>query len=103
MRDNFSPQACTRVLEHLDLAQQSFLVQIGDEHISLRKSELYLGFLLFAREVLNRFMMVKLLQTELEVETAKTAQENAEKKASFNEALVEGAVLQNTASDKQTA
>lgn len=103
VRDNFSPQACTRVLEHLDLAQQSFLVQIGDEHISLRKSELYLGFLLFAREVLNRFMMVKLLQTELEVETAKTAQENAEKKASFNEALVEGAVLQNTASDKQTA
>ena len=103
VRDNFSPQACTRVREHLDLAQQSFLVQIGDEHISLRKSELYLGFLLFAREVLNRFMMVKLLQTELEVETAKTAQEDAEKKASFNEALVEGAVLQNTASDKQTA
>ena len=48
-------------------------------------------------------MMVKLLQTELEAETAKTALENAEKKTSFNEALVEGAVLQNTASDKQTA
>ena len=91
------------MLEHLDLAQQSFLVQIGDEHISLRKSELYLGFLLFAREVLNRFMMVKLLQTELEVETAKTAEEEAEKKTTFTEALVEGSCLQNTSSDKQTA
>ena len=101
VRDNFSPQACTRVLEHLDLAQQSFLVQIGDEHISLRKSELYLGFLLFAREVLNRFMMVKLLQTELEVETAKTAQEDAAKKATFDKAVSEGAGSQNAASDRQ--
>ena len=103
VRDNFSPQACTRVLEHLDLAQQSFLVQIGDEHISLRKSELYLGFLLFAREVLNRFMMVKLLQTELEVETAKTAQEDAAKQATFDKAVSEGAGSQNAASDRQTA
>ena len=78
VRDDFTPQACTRILEHLDEAQQSFLVQIGDEHISLRKSELYLGFLLFARELLNRFMMVKLLQTELEAETAKTAAALAE-------------------------
>ena len=29
-------------------------------------SELYLGYLLFAREVLNRYMMVKLLQAELD-------------------------------------
>ena len=48
-------------------------------------------------------MMVKLLQTELEVETAKTAEEEAEKKTTFTEALVEGSCLQNTSSDKQTA
>ena len=40
--------------------------QIAEEQISLRKSELYLGYLLFAREVLNRYLMVKLLQSELE-------------------------------------
>ena len=90
VRDDFTPQACTRILEHLDEAQQSFLVQIGDEHISLRKSELYLGFLLFARELLNRFMMVKLLQTELEAETAKTAAENAERQRLADAALAEG-------------
>lgn len=70
VRDNFTPQACTRILGMLDEAQQSFLVQIGTEQISLRKSELYLGYLLFAREVLNRYMMVKLLQTELEAAAA---------------------------------
>lgn len=81
IRDDFSPQACARTLERIDLAQQSFLVQIGEEHISLRKSELYLGFLLFTRELLNRFMMVKLLQAELETETAQAALENATKTA----------------------
>ncbi len=78
IRDNFTPQGCSRILERVDQAQQSFLVQIGEEHISLRKSELYLGYLLFTRELLNRFMMVKLLQAELETETAKAAQERAE-------------------------
>ena len=32
-----------------------------------------MGYLLFAREVLNRYMMLKLLQTELEAAAAKTA------------------------------
>lgn len=41
------------------------MTQLSEEPISLRKSELYLGFLLFTREMLNRYMMVKLLQAEL--------------------------------------
>ena len=66
IRDNFVPANCTQTLELIDEAQRDFMTQIGEEKISLRKSELYLGYLLFAREVLNRYMMVKLLQSELE-------------------------------------
>lgn len=90
VRDNFTPQACTRILGMLDEAQQSFLVQIGTEQISLRKSELYLGYLLFAREVLNRYMMVKLLQTELEAAAAKTAAVEAANAKLADRALEEG-------------
>ncbi len=70
IRDNFVPANCTRTLTLIEEAQRDFMVQIGEEKISLRKSELYLGYLLFAREVLNRYMMVKLLQAELEAGAA---------------------------------
>lgn len=66
IRDNFIPANCTHALALIEEAQRDFMTQIGEEKISLRKSELYLGYLLFAREVLNRYMMVKLLQAELE-------------------------------------
>lgn len=66
IRENFVPVRCTQTLEFIEEAQRDFMVQIGEEKISLRKSELYLGYLLFAREVLNRYMMVKLLQAELD-------------------------------------
>ena len=66
IRDNFVPANCSQALELIEEAQRDFMIQIGEEKISLRKSELYLGYLLFAREVLNRYMMVKLLQSELE-------------------------------------
>ena len=66
IRDNFIPANCTHALALIEEAQRDFMTQIGEEKISLRKSELYLGFLLFSREVLNRYMMVKLLQAELE-------------------------------------
>ena len=90
VRDNFTPQHCTRILGLIDEAQQEFLVQIGTEKISLRKSELYLGYLLFAREVLNRYMMVKLLQTELEAAAAKTAAEEAARAKLADAAMAEG-------------
>ena len=41
------------------------MTRIGDEQVSLRKSELYLGYILFTREVINRYQMVTLLQREL--------------------------------------
>ena len=64
--DNFVPANCARILGLIEEAQREFMEQIAEEQISLRKSELYLGYLLFAREVLNRYLMVKLLQSELE-------------------------------------
>lgn len=76
IRDNFVPASCTQTLEFIDEAQRNFMVQIGEEKISLRKSELYLGYLLFAREVLNRYMMVKLLQAELEAGVARAPGDN---------------------------
>ena len=77
IRDNFVPANCTQALELIDEAQRDFMTQIGEEKISLRKSELYLGYLLFAREVLNRYMMVKLLQSELEAGLAAQQQQQA--------------------------
>ena len=77
IRDNFVPANCTQALELIDEAQRDFMTQIGEEKISLRKSELYLGYLLFAREVLNRYMMVKLLQSELEAGLAAHQQQQA--------------------------
>ncbi len=66
LREHFTPAKCAHILELIEEAQKDFLEQIGAERISLRKSELYLGYLLFSREMLNRYMMVKLLQAELE-------------------------------------
>ena len=66
LRNDFTSEACTRLLTRIEAAQSSFLTQISEEKISLRKSELYLGYLLFAREIINRYVMVKLLQRELE-------------------------------------
>lgn len=63
---SFVPADCARILGLIEEAQREFMEQIAEEQISLRKSELYLGYLLFAREVLNRYLMVKLLQSELE-------------------------------------
>ncbi len=65
LRTRFSASRCTKLLSRLEDAQSDFMTQLSEEPISLRKSELYLGFLLFTREMLNRYMMVKLLQAEL--------------------------------------
>ncbi len=66
LRTNFTNRECRRVLAFLEEAQRQFMTHIGEEQVSLRKSELYLGYILYAREVINRYMMVKLLQRELE-------------------------------------
>ncbi len=72
LRDNYSTERCTALLSRLEEAQKDFLQQISEEQISLRKSELYLGYFVFARDALNRYMMVKLVQSEYEANFAKT-------------------------------
>ncbi len=66
LRKNFSSGECRRVLRFLEDGQRQFMTRIAEEQVSLRKSELYLGYILFTREVINRYQMVKLLQRELE-------------------------------------
>ena len=60
------PDECRRVHELIDEAQNEYLAQFSQEKISLRKSELFLGKLIFTREMLNRFSMVKFLLAGLE-------------------------------------
>ena len=78
LRDHhFMPAQCSRILRLIDEAQKNFLGLIGEEKVSLRKSELYLGYLLFSREMLNRYMMVKLLQSELSASASNEAAPSA--------------------------
>ncbi len=66
LQHKFTSHECRRVLRFLEEGQRQFMTNIGDEQVSLRKSELYLGYILFSREVINRYLMVKVLQRELE-------------------------------------
>ena len=45
--------------------QNELLVRIDPDKLSLRRSELYLSFLQFSRDIVNRFMLIALLQHEL--------------------------------------
>lgn len=66
MDSRFTPNECRRVYELIEEAQNDYLTQLSQEHISLRKSELFLGKLIFIREMLNRFSMVTFLLSDLE-------------------------------------
>ena len=70
LRDDFSVERCTHLLHFIDEAQGEFIEQLDSEQVSLRKSELYLGYLNFSRDIINRYSMVKLLQAELEESVA---------------------------------
>ena len=52
------PSACNRF-------QLELLQSIDPESLYLRSSELYLSFLQLAREIINRYTIVSLLQREL--------------------------------------
>ncbi|MDO4936285.1 MAG: inorganic phosphate transporter [Sutterellaceae bacterium] len=52
------------VLE-IDRMQEDLLSSISDENISMRGCELYLSFLQYARELVNRYSIVAVLQKEL--------------------------------------
>lgn len=77
LREDFVATRCTAVLARFDEIQTDFMTNLSEEDISLRKSELYLGQILFAKELVTRFMMVRLLQAELD---AKLAAEESEAK-----------------------
>ena len=70
LREDFVATRCTAVLGRLEEIQTDFMTRLSDEDISLRKSELYLGQVLFAKELVTRFMMVRLLQAELDAKLA---------------------------------
>ena len=66
MDPGMKPDECRRAYELIEEAQNEYLAQFSHEKISLRKSELFLGKLIFTREMLNRFSMVKFLLAGLE-------------------------------------
>jgi len=51
--------------QYISQLQMQLLYQIDEEQLSLRGSELYLSFLQFARESVNRYTIVALMQREL--------------------------------------
>ncbi|GHV00906.1 phosphate transporter [Bacteroidia bacterium] len=52
-------------IDRINDMQLQLLSNIDSEQLSLRRSELYLNFLLFSRDIVNRFMLIALLQHEL--------------------------------------
>lgn len=66
LRNNFTVANCKNTLDLIDSAQRDFVLEINAEQLSLRKTELYLNYLLFSRDLINRFMVVLLLQEGLD-------------------------------------
>ncbi|MDR3297611.1 MAG: inorganic phosphate transporter [Prevotellaceae bacterium] len=54
--------------------QSQTIAQIDSENLSLRNTELYLNFLQFSRDVVNRFALISLLQHELNQKCGEEAQ-----------------------------
>ena len=53
--------------DRIDALQAELLRRIPSERLSVRGSELYLNFLVFAREFVNRWSMVAVLQGQLDL------------------------------------
>ncbi len=53
------------IVKQIDRMQEELLSSISSEHVSMRGCELYLSFLQFARELINRYSIVSVLQKEL--------------------------------------
>ena len=53
------------IVQEIDRMQEQLLSTISSEQISMRGCELYLSFLQFARELINRYSIVAVLQKEL--------------------------------------
>ena len=64
------------LVQEIDRMQEELLTSISSENISMRGCELYLSFLQFARELVNRYSIVSVLQKELNDLCDRAAKEN---------------------------
>ena len=65
LKADFTTERAQALLALLDKAQSDYLVQSNTESVSLRKSELYLGKILYTRELVTRYQMVSFLEARL--------------------------------------
>ncbi len=65
LRDEELTQRSNEGMQTINQLQLELLRNIDGQRLSLRGSELYLNFLQFAREIINRYTIVALLQREL--------------------------------------
>lgn len=65
MQEKMTPDTMHELSDLLDRAQEAYIHQNALQPISLRKSELYLGKLMFIREMANRFTLVQMLLQDL--------------------------------------
>lgn len=56
---------CSQSIELINALQRELLQRIDEDNLSLRGSELYLNFLQFSRDLVNRFSLIALLNREL--------------------------------------
>ena len=66
LSSEFTPEAIAKIYALIERAQGDYLVQTAVSPVSLRKSELFLGALIFTRELVNRFSMVQYLMRDLD-------------------------------------
>lgn len=65
MQAKLTTESVQELGDLLDRAQEAYMHQNTQELISLRKSELYLGKIMFIREMSNRFALVQMLMHDL--------------------------------------
>ena len=53
------------IVQEIDRMQEELLASLSSEEVSMRGCELYLSFLQFVRELINRYSIVAVLQKEL--------------------------------------
>ena len=64
-RDELVAERTRESIKLIDSLQHQMLTRIDKHNLSLRSSELYLNYLQFSRDIINRFSLVALLQHEL--------------------------------------
>lgn len=58
-------ETAPKILAHIDALQSEFLRKIPEDKLSARGSELYLNFLLFARDLVGRCEAAALVEKQL--------------------------------------